>query len=78
MESFCLIRYLSLVLLNHSYPQVYNECMKNFIYTYRCPECESEMEFKSMNKASDEVLCMCGSMMKLIRYWAKSAGLDRM
>ncbi len=52
--------------------------MKNFIYTYVCPECESELEFKSMNKASDEAMCMCGSMMKLIRYWAISADLDRM
>ena len=59
-----------------SYPQVYNEFMKNFIYTYVCPDCKSELEFKSMNKASDEAMCMCGSMMKLIRYWAKSAKLD--
>jgi hypothetical protein len=49
--------------------------MHNFIYAYRC-ECGSELEFKSMQKASDEVMCMCGSMMKLIRYWAKSAELD--
>jgi hypothetical protein len=56
-----------------SYPQVYNNYMKNFIYTYVCPECESELEFKSMNKASDEAMCMCGLQMKLIRYWAKSA-----
>jgi hypothetical protein len=60
----------------NSYPQVYNECMKNFIYTYVCPECESELEFKSMNKASDEVMCMCGLQMKLIRYWAISVELD--
>ena len=59
-----------------SYPQVYNDYMKNFIYTYVCPECESELEFKSMNKASDEVMCMCGLQMKLIRYWAKSTELD--
>ena len=50
--------------------------MKNFIYTYVCPECKSELEFKSMNKASDEVMCMCGLHLKLIRYWAKSAELD--
>ena len=49
--------------------------MYNFIYTHRC-ECGSELEFKSMNKASDEVMCMCGLHMKLIRYWAKSANLD--
>ncbi len=51
--------------------------MKNFIYTFVCTECESELEFKSMNKASDDVICMCGLQMKLIRYWAKSAELDK-
>jgi hypothetical protein len=29
-----------------------------------------------MNKASDEVMCMCGLPMKLIRYWAVSIELD--
>jgi hypothetical protein len=29
-----------------------------------------------MNKASDEVMCMCGLQMKLVRYWAISAELD--
>jgi hypothetical protein len=61
----------------NSYPQVYNEYMKNFIYTFLCTGCGSELEFKSMNKASDEVMCMCGLPMKLIRYWAKSVELDR-
>ena len=51
--------------------------MHNFIYTYNCQNCKSELEFKSMNKASDEVMCMCGLQMKLIRYWAKSAELDK-
>jgi hypothetical protein len=60
----------------HSYPQVYNEYMKNFIYTFLCTGCGSELEFKSMNKASDEAMCMCGLQMKLIRYWAISAELD--
>ena len=50
----------------------------NFIYTHRCLECESELEFKSMNKASDQAMCMCGSAMKLIRYWAKSSEFDRL
>lgn len=49
--------------------------MHNFIYTYKC-DCGSELEFKSMNKASNEVMCMCGSEMKLIRYWAKSVEFD--
>lgn len=46
--------------------------MHNFIYAYAC-ECGSELEFKSMQKASNEVICMCGEPMRLIRYWAKSA-----
>ena len=29
-----------------------------------------------MQKASDEVVCMCGLYMKLVRYWAKSAYFD--
>jgi hypothetical protein len=29
-----------------------------------------------MNKASNEVVCMCGLQMNLIRYWAKSTELD--
>ena len=49
----------------------------NFIYSYICPDCKSELEFKSMYKASNEVVCMCGSEMKLIRYWAGSADLDK-
>lgn len=44
----------------------------NFHYSYICPECKSELEFKSMNKPSDEVMCMCGSNMDLVRFWAKS------
>lgn len=48
----------------------------NFIYSYTCPDCKSELEFKSMHKASNEVVCMCGSEMKLIRYWAKSVYID--
>ncbi len=44
----------------------------NFKYNYVCPECKSELEFKSMNVASDTVMCMCGSYMDLIRFWAKS------
>jgi hypothetical protein len=51
--------------------------MHNFIYTYKC-ECGSELEFKSMQKASNEAMCMCGLQMNLIRYWAISADLDRM
>lgn len=52
--------------------------MHNFIYSYICPDCKSELEFKSMHKASNEVKCMCGSEMKLIRYWAGSAVLDNL
>lgn len=54
---------------------MYNGCMHNFIYSYTC-ECGSELEFKSMQKASDEVVCMCGLYMNLVRYWAKSAYFD--
>ena len=57
---------------------VYTEDMHNFIYSYTCPDCKSELEFKSMHKASNEVKCMCGSEMKLIRYWAGSAVLDNL
>lgn len=47
----------------------------NFFYYYRCPECYSELEFKSVNKASDQVLCMCGFNMNLIRLWAKNQSM---
>lgn len=51
--------------------------MFNFIYNYRCVACGSELEFKSMNKASDEVKCMCNAYMELIRFWAKSFEIYR-
>jgi len=49
--------------------------MHNFVYSYTC-ECGSELEFKSMQKASDQVMCMCGLDMKLVRCWAKSVYFD--
>lgn len=51
--------------------------MFNFIYNYVCPDCESELEFKSINMASEDVQCMCGSPMDLIRFWAKSFDIYR-
>ena len=50
---------------------LYSKAMRfNFVYSYVCPECKSELEFKSMNKASDNVICQCGSYMHNVRLWA--------
>lgn len=46
--------------------------MFNYRYSYICPGCKSELDYRSTNKAPDTVMCVCGMMMNMIAYWAKN------